>query len=265
LLVKGINLEGLRVLGNPFDFAKKYYLDGADEICYVDIVSSLYGTKNLSKFIRKTAESNFIPLTVGGGIKSLADIDKILLNGADKICLNSALIKNIKLLELASKKFGASTITAIVEITKIDDKLLITSNNGREIHYVDPLDWIKKLQDYGAGEIIISSVIDEGLNKGFNLKILYNLSKILKIPFLIHGGLGNKEHIYDIAINSSASGVLISSFFHYNYLYCSNLKNIKNKTGNFEYISNTKKLFNKKNIFLEIKNFLKKKKINVRL
>jgi cyclase len=264
LLVKGINLEGLRVLGNPFDFAKKYYLDGADEICYIDIVSSLYGTKNLSQFIKKTAESNFIPLSVGGGIKSLNDIDEILLNGADKICLNSALIKNIKLLELASKKFGASTITAIVEITKIDDKLFITSNNGREIHYINPLDWIRKLQDQGAGEIIITSVMDEGLNKGFNLKILYSLSKILKIPFLLHGGLGNKEHICDIAINSSASGVLISSLFHYNYLYCSNL-NLKNKTGNFDYILSTNKLFNKKNFILEIKNFLKKKKINVRL
>jgi cyclase len=264
LLVKGINLEGLRVLGNPFDFAKKYYLDGADEICYVDIVSSLYGTKNLSKFIKKTAESNFIPLTVGGGIKNLNDIDEILLNGADKICLNSTLIKNIKLLKLASKKFGSSTITAIVEITKIEDKLFITSNNGRELHYINPLDWIKKLQDQGAGEIIITSVVDEGLNKGFNLKILDNLSKILKIPFLIHGGLGHKNHIYDIAINSSASGVLISSLFHYNYLYFSNL-NFKNKIGNFDYISNTSKLVNKRNIFLEIKSFLKKKKINVRL
>jgi imidazole glycerol-phosphate synthase subunit HisF len=264
LLVKGINLEGLRVLGNPFDFAKKYYLDGADEICYVDIVSSLYGTKNLSKFVKKTAESNFIPLTVGGGIENLTDINEMLLNGADKICLNSAFVKNIKLLKLASKKFGSSTITAIVEITKIDDKLFITSNNGRELHHINPLDWIRKLQDQGAGEIIITSVIDEGLNKGFNLKILDSLSKVLKIPFLIHGGLGNKYHIYDIAAKSSASGVLISSFFHYNYLYCSNL-NFKNKIGNFDYIANTNKFVYKKNVFLEIKSFLKKKKISVRL
>ena len=126
------------------------------------------------------------------------------------------------------------------------------------------MDWIKKLQDQGAGEIIITSVIDEGLNKGFSLKILDNLSKIVKIPFLIHGGIGNKAHIYDIAINSSASGVLISSLFHYNYLYCSNF-NFKNKIGNFHYISTANKLVNKKNFFLEIKNFLKKKKINVRL
>jgi cyclase len=264
LLVKGVNLEGLRVLGNPFDFAQKYYLEGADEICYVDIVSSLYGTKNLSKFIKKTAETNFIPLTVGGGIKSLSDIDEMLLNGADKICLNSALIKNIKLLKLASEKFGSSTITAVVEITKIDEKLFITSNNGRELHRINPLDWIRKLQDQGAGEIIITSVIDDGLYKGFSLKILDNLSKILKIPFLIHGGLGNKDHIYDIAINSSASGVLISSLFHYKYLYCSNF-NFKNKIGNFDYISNTNKFVNKKNLFLQIKRFLKKKKINVRL
>jgi cyclase len=264
LLVKGVNLEGLRVLGNPFDFAQKYYLEGADEICYVDIVSSLYGTKNLSKFIKKTAETNFIPLTVGGGIKSLSDIDEMLLNGADKICLNSALIKNIKLLKLASEKFGSSTITAVVEITKIDEKLFITSNNGRELHRINPLDWIRKLQDQGAGEIIITSVIDDGLYKGFSLKILDNLSKILKIPFLIHGGLGNKDHIYDIAINSSASGVLVSSMFHYNYLYCSNL-NFKNKIGNLDYISNTKQFVNKKNLFLQLKSFLKKKKINVRL
>ena len=264
LLVKGINLEGLRVLGNSFDFAKKYYLDGADEICYVDIVSSLYGTKNSSKFIKKTAESNFIPLMVGGGIKNLIDINEILSNGADKVCLNSALINNIQLLKLASKKFGSSTIAAIVEITKIDDRLFITSNNGRELHYINPFDWIRKLQDQGAGEIIITSVLDDGLNEGFSPKILDNLSKILKIPFLIHGGLGNKNHIYDIAINSSASGVLISSLFHYNYLYSSNF-NFKNKIGNFDFISNTNRLVNKKNLFLEIKNFLKKKKINVRL
>ena len=264
LLVKGINLEGLRVLGKPFDFAKKYYLEGADEICYIDIVASLYGTKNLAKFIKITSESNFIPLTVGGGIKNLNDINEILLNGADKVCLNSAIIKNIKLLKLASKKFGSSTISAVVEITKIDDKLLITSNNGRELHHINPLDWVKKLQDEGAGEIIITSVIDEGLSKGFSLKILDSLSKILGIPFLIHGGLGNKEDVYYIAINSSASGVLISSLFHYNYLYCSNL-NFKNKIGNYEFISNANKFVNKKNLFLEIKIFLKKKKINVRI
>ena len=184
LLIKGINLEGLRILGDPLDFAKQYYLDGADEICYVDIVSSLYGTKNISKFIEKTAQSNFIPLIVGGGIKNIKDIEEMLRSGADKICLNSALIENIKLLKLASKKFGSSTITAIVEISKIKEKLFITSNNGRELHYINPLEWIKKLQDQGAGEIIVTSVTDEGLNNGFNLKILHDLSKVLKIPFL---------------------------------------------------------------------------------
>lgn len=264
LLIKGINLEGLRILGDPLDFAKQYYLNGADEICYVDIVSSLYGTKNISKFIKKTAQSNFIPLIVGGGIKNLNDIEEMLRNGADKICLNSALIKNIKLLKLASKKFGSSTITAIVEITKIKEKLFITSNNGRELHYINPLEWIKKLQDQGAGEIIVTSVTDEGLNKGYNLKILNDLSKILKIPFLLHGGFGNKEHIYHVAKNSSASGVLIGSLFHYNYLYCTNYNFKKNKIGNTDYILNVKKK-KKKNLILEIKKFLKNKNINVRL
>jgi len=263
LLVKGINLEGLRVLGNPFDFSERYYLDGADEICYIDIVSSLYGTKNLSKFIKKTAESNFIPLTVGGGIKSLADIDEMLLNGADKICLNSALIKNIKLLKLASKKFGSSTITAIVEITKINNKLFITSNNGREIHFINPLDWIRKLQDQGAGEIIITSVIDDGLNSGFNLKILGELSKIARVPFLLHGGFGKKEDIYFIARNSNASGVVISSLFHYNYLHCTSFNLKKNNIGNYNYLINAHlncKKNKETNYISEIKKFLKKKK-----
>ena len=264
LLIKGVNLEGLRVLGEPLDFVKQYYLDGADEICYVDIVSSLYGTKNITKFIKKTAQSNFIPLIVGGGIKNLYDIEEMLKNGADKISLNSALIKNIKLLKLASKKFGSSTITAMVEITKIKEKLFITSNNGRELHYINPLEWIKKLQDQGAGEIIITSVTDEGLNKGYNLEILDNLSKILKIPFLLHGGFGNKEHIYKIAKNSTASGVLISSLFHYNYLHCTNFNIKKNKIGNTDYVLNIKKT-KKKNYFIEIKKFLQQKNINVRL
>jgi cyclase len=263
LLIKGINLEGLRVIGNPLDFAKKYYLDGADEICYVDIVSSLYGTKNIVKFIRNTAETNFIPLTVGGGIQNLNDIEIMLKNGADKICLNSALVENINLLKKASRKFGSSTITALVEITKLNNKLFITSKNGRELHYIDPLTWIKKLQEEGAGEIIITSVVDEGLNEGFNLNILEDLSKILKIPFLIHGGLGSKEHIYKIARNSTASGVLIGSLFHYNYLHVNNFK-FKPSIGNTEFILKSKKN-KKKNMIIEIKKFLKARHINVRI
>ena len=265
LLVKGINLEGLRVLGDPLDFAKQYYLDGADELCYVDIVSSLYGTKNITRFIKKTSQSNFIPLTAGGGIKSLNNIQEILRNGADKVCLNSALLEDIRLLGFASKKFGSSTITAIVEITKIQEKLFITSNNGRELHYINPLEWIKKLQDQGAGEIIITSVTDEGLNEGYNLKILETLSKIIKIPFLLHGGFGNKEHIYNVAKNSTASGVVISSLFHYNYLNCTDYNFKKNKIGNIDFITNVPKAKKNKNYFLEIKKFLKKRNINVRL
>jgi cyclase len=263
LLVKGINLEGLRILGNPLDFAKQYYLDGADEICYIDIVSSLYGTKNIARFVKLTSQTNYIPLTAGGGIKNLHDIEEMLINGADKICLNTALLDNVNLLNEASKKFGSSTITVLVEITKIKEKLFITSNNGRELHFINPYQWIKKLQDLGAGELIITSVTDEGLNEGFNLKILNILSRIIKIPYLLHGGLGSKEQIYNIAKNSTASGVLISSMLHYNYLFYSNFDPKKNKIGNTEFLLKKKKI-KKKNILYEIKKFLKQKKINVR-
>lgn len=264
LLIKGINLEGLRVLGEPLDFANRYFLDGADEICYIDIVASLYGTENIPKYIKKTAKRIFIPLCVGGGIKNLFDIELFLKSGADKVCLNSILFKNINFLNTAAKKFGTSTITVIIEITKIKKKLYITSNNGRELHFINPFEWIKKLQDNGAGEFIITSVLDEGLKKGFNPKILEKLSNIIKIPYLLHGGFGSKEQIYEVAKNSTASGVLISSLFHYNYMHCSYLNLKKVKIGNTYFAKNFKS-GKRKNFFYEIKNYLKEKKINVRL
>ena len=159
LLIKGINLEGLRVLGDPYDFAKFYYECGADEICYVDNVATLYGTNDLKKFISRTAKDLFVPMTVGGGIRSVEDIRQILSYGADKVCLNSQLIKTPNLILKAKKIFGSSTLCAIVETIKIDNNYFISCSNGRDLVRKDPLSWAQNLEDLGIGEIFLMSFV----------------------------------------------------------------------------------------------------------
>ena len=157
MLIKGINLEGLRVLGNPYDFAKKYYEEGADEIMYMDNVATLYGTNNLVKFVKKTAENIFIPLTVGGGIKNLLHIEKLLINGADKVSINSEFVMNKKFVREAVKNFGSSTIVATIESTKIQNRYFIATSNGRDLFDKNPVQWAKELEDLGIGELVLQT------------------------------------------------------------------------------------------------------------
>ena len=142
-MIKGINLEGLRVLGDPSDFVNLYYKQGADEICYLDNVATLYGTNNLSKFITRTAKNIFVPLTVGGGIKTLYDIENMLNAGADKISINSAGIENTKLIYNASRLFGSSTISINIEFVNFKEKTFITKSSGRDIVFINPAEWAK--------------------------------------------------------------------------------------------------------------------------
>lgn len=260
-LIKGINLEGLRVLGDPFEFAKTYYNQGADEIVYTDVVASLYGTSNISKFIKRTARDLFIPLTVGGGIKSLHDIEIMLNNGADKVCLNSSAIENIKLIKEASKIFGSSTIVSNIEAIQIGKKYFISKSNGRDLINTSPFDWAKKLEDFGIGEILIISVNKEGLKSGFDIYLTKKISSILKIPVIACGGAGDFDHIYDVIKQTNISGVSMSSILHYNNILPFKFK--KKDTGNFHYLQNIKK-YKKKNIIKKLKIFLTKKGINVR-
>ena len=181
LLIKGINFEGLRVFGNAKDFAKLYYSHGADEICYQDSVATLYGTNNLIKFVNQTAQNIFVPLSVGGGIRSIDDASLMFKAGADKIIINSAVIDNINLLKQASKIFGSSNITVIIQAIKIDKKYFISKSNGRDIINIDPSQWTQKVEEFGAGEIIITAVNNEGLKKGFDISLTKKLLR--KFPY----------------------------------------------------------------------------------
>ena len=261
-LIKGINLEGLRILGDPYEFANYYYKSYADEIYYVDNVATLYGINNLSKFISRTAKNLYIPLTVGGGIKTIHDIEKALKAGADKVCINSAAIDDINFIKKASRIYGSSTISVGLECIKIKKKYFISKSSGRDLADIRPLDWAKKLEDNGAGEIVITAVNKEGLGEGFDIPLIKQISQNITIPTIAHGGAGNCQHIYNVIKNTTITGVALSSFLHYEATKLFKIK--KKKIGNYFYIDNLKK--NKKitNNLKNIKTFLQKKGIDVR-
>ena len=241
-LVKGVNLEGLRVLGKPENFAEYYYNNGADELYYQDVVASLYGKNSLKEIISKTAKNIFIPLTVGGGIRNLKDISLILKYGADKVAINTAAIKNPLLIKKASKIFGSSTISVSIEASKVDNNYFAFTDNGRNNSKKKIIDWIKNVQDLGAGEIIITDIQLEGTGKGFNTELFEIINKFIEIPIVYNGGIGNVKQARNLFKKfQNISGVSISSMFHY---YCLNnqiFNNNKFEIGNIEYLDNRKK------------------------
>ena len=266
-LVKGINLEGLRVLGEPSFFAKMYYEGLSDEIIYHDCVASLYDRKNFLNLIEKTSSDVFIPISVGGGIKSLKDIEKVLSAGADKVVINSAAIKRPKFLVDASKEFGSSNICLSIEVTKSsNNEFICLSNYGREVSKKKLLDWFSEAQQLGVGEIILTSIAHEGMGNGFDLEILELIYDKIDVPFIIHGGAGNEEQIYEVLKFAKVSGVAISSLLHYSLIRDKNFKFESGNEGNTQFITYLKDTIkSKKTSIISIKKFLKKKGIKVRL
>ena len=193
-LVKGIHLEGLRVLGKPSDFANFYYEQGADELMFMDVVASLYERNSLHEIISDTAKNIFIPITVGGGLRSLSDIKEVLRAGADKVCLNTAAIKNPLLIKDASRMFGSSTIVVAIEaIRELDGNYFAYTDNGREYTGIDVFEWAQKVCDLGAGEIVITSVDREGTGQGYDLELISKIAKLVSVPIIAHGGAGKKS------------------------------------------------------------------------
>lgn len=262
LLIKGINFEGLRVLGYAKDFAKLYFFQGADEICYQDSVATLYGTNNLIKFVSQSAKNVFVPLSVGGGIRSIDEASLMFKSGADKIILNSAVIDNINFLKEASQIFGSSNITVIIQAIKVGKKYFICKSNGRDLVKIDPISWAKKVEEFGAGEIIITSVNNEGLKKGFDIPLTKKIVEKVSIPVIAHGGAGNLKQIYNVIRYAKVSGVGLASILHYDAIKF--LPKVKTKIGNTSYLESIKKISKQKNTIKEIKDFLIKKKIEIR-
>jgi imidazole glycerol-phosphate synthase subunit HisF len=235
-LVKGIHLEGLRVLGKPADFAKYYYEQGADELMFMDVVASLYERNSLHDIISETAKKIFIPITVGGGLRTISDIKEVLRVGADKVCLNTAAIKNPQLIKDASRMFGSSTILVAIEaIKESDGKYLAYTDNGREHTGVDVFEWAQKIDELGAGEIVITSVDREGTGQGFDAELISKISSLVSIPVIAHGGAGTQQQVVDILKEGYSDAVMISSLFHYHYIK-ENESQASNLEGNVEFL-----------------------------
>ena len=265
-LVKGIHLEGLRVLGKPEQFAKYYYEAGIDELMYMDVVASLYNRNSLHEFITRTAKEIFIPLTVGGGIRTLDDIKEVLRAGADKVALNTAAIKNPEIIKEASRKFGSSTIVVTIEaIKQPDGKYLAYIDNGREYTGIEVYKWAKKVQELGAGEIVITSVDREGTGLGFDIELTTNISQTVSIPVIAHGGAGKIGHIKDVIKEGKADAVAIASILHYDFVENNKTEAEFKGEGNIEFLK-SKKTFSRlepANI-KEVKSYLRKESINCR-
>jgi cyclase len=236
-LVKGIHLEGLRVLGNPEDFAKLYFEAGADEIMYMDVVASLYERNSLAEIITKTAKEIFIPLTVGGGIRTTEDISKVLRAGADKVSLNTAAIRNPEFLKEASMKFGSSTIVVAVEaIRQPGGEYLCYVDNGREYTGIDAVEWAQKAEQLGAGELVITSVDREGTGSGFDADLINQISRAVGIPIIAHGGAGTKEHVAEVCKECSCDAVALASLLHYKAIDEIRDRTLAGETGNMDFL-----------------------------
>ena len=244
-LVKGIHLEGLRVLGKPEDFAKYYYHQGADELIFQDTVASLYDRNNLTDIIKRAAKNIFIPITVGGGLRELGDINNVLRAGADKIAINTAAIKNPNFIDEASRFFGSSTIVIAIEALKQQDKsYLAYTDNGREFTGINVLSWAKECEDRGAGEILLTSIDYEGTGSGFDLELIKLVTQSVSIPVIAHGGGANANHIKQVIDYGRADAVAISSMLHYTIINNSKVfENNYNDEGNIEFLKKENVLF----------------------
>lgn len=266
-LVKGIHLEGLRVLGKPEDFAKFYFEDGADELLYMDVVASLYNRNSLHDIILKTAEEIFIPLTVGGGLRTIEDIRQVLRAGADKISLNTAAVKNPSIIKEASKIFGSSTIAVSIEaIKQPDGKYFVYIDNGREETGLEVLDWAKKVEALGAGEIIITSVDKEGTGKGYDIDLTKMVSQNVSIPVVACGGAGSPGDIYQVIKEGGADAIIIASILHYDYIKNHTSFDDFTNEGNTEFLKKGQAYSKIKTTNIkEIKAYLKDKGVQIRV
>ena len=231
-LIKGVHLEGLRVMGDPNKFAIKYYKEGADELLYLDIVASLYGRSNLTEIVKKTTSDVFIPITVGGGIRNIDDVDSLLRAGADKIAVNTAAVKNPKLINDISKKYGSQCMVLSIE-AKLQDSGYweVYTDCGRERTGIDVVDWVKKGVEYGAGELLITSIDKEGTREGFDIDLISTISEIVNVPIIASGGMGTPKDLIDVVNRGNINAVAMADILHYNRSNIKDIRKIAKQSG----------------------------------
>lgn len=231
-LIKGIHLEGLRVIGSPNEFAKKYYLQGADELVYMDSVASLYGRNHLSQIISDAVKDIFIPLTVGGGIRSVNDVTEILRSGADKVAINTAAVSNPNIISEIAHRFGSQCVVSSIEAKQINSgKWEVYTDNGREKTGIDVVEWSKLCEKYGAGEILLTSVDREGTRKGFDIDLIKAVTNVVNIPVIASGGMGDPLDVLPVALEGNADAVAMADILHYGRAEISDIRQVALNSG----------------------------------
>lgn len=266
-LVKGIHLEGLRVMGKPEVFARHYYESGADELFFQDTVASLYERNSLQDIISRVAREIFIPLTVGGGIRSMDDIKTVLRAGADKVSINTAAIRNPEFITQASRRFGSSTIVVAIEaIKQKDGRYFAYVDNGREETGKEVVEWAREVEKLGAGEVVITSVDREGTGEGFDLELVKQIMEAVSIPVIAHGGAGSPSHISDVIKFTRVDAVAIASILHYDYIRKQTETGVYANEGNTSFLKSGK-AYGKIQPFTlpDIKTYLQNQSLPVRI
>ncbi len=218
-LIKGIHLEGLRKIGDPAEFALKYYEQGIDEILYMDIVASLYQRNSLGDIVTATTENVFIPITVGGGIRSLADVEKMMRCGADKVALNTAVVRRPELITEIASRFGSQCMVLSIEAKQSGPgpgRWEVYVDNGREHTGFDVVDWARRAVDLGAGEVLVTSVDREGTRKGFDVALTRAVADAVPVPVIASGGMGSAGHLSEVVRAGHADAVAMADILHYN-------------------------------------------------
>lgn len=224
-VVKGVNFEDLRIAGDPVENASFYYKEGADEIVFLDISATIEGRKTMVDVVKRVAENIFIPFTVGGGISSLNDIEKLLSNGADKISINTGAVRNPQLIEEGAKKFGSQCIVVAIDAKRKEKgKWEVYIESGKKPTGIDAIQWAKRVEELGAGEILLTSIDRDGTKEGYDIELTKRVSENVKIPVIASGGAGKLEHLYQAIIEGKASAVLLASLLHFRILTISQIK-----------------------------------------
>ena len=214
-VVKGINFLGLKDAGDPVDNAKTYEEELADELCFLDITASHERRKTIIKVVEKVANEVFMPLTVGGGIRTIKDIREILLAGADKVTVNTAAIENPEFVRESSEVFGSQCICIAIDAKRKGDGFQVYTYGGRNPTGVDAIQWAKKVEELGAGEILLTSMDRDGTKIGYDIELTRAISEAVNIPVIASGGVGTLEHLYEGLVEGKADAVLAASIFHY--------------------------------------------------
>ncbi|KHG34631.1 MULTISPECIES: imidazole glycerol phosphate synthase subunit HisF [Sulfurospirillum] len=229
-VVKGVNFVGLKDAGDPVEIAKRYNEEGADEIAFLDITASHEGRGTIVEIVEKVAREVFIPLTVGGGIRTLEDIYRLLNVGCDKVSINSPAIANPHFIDESSKRFGSQCIVVAIDVKRTNDRWNVFINGGRIDTGIDAINWAKEAADRGAGEILLTSMDCDGAKNGYDLSITSQISSLLDIPVIASGGAGTMEHIKD-AFTSGADAALAASIFHFKEIEIMALKHYLKRQG----------------------------------